>query len=31
VFVLGVIAVLFAVAVIPLLFTAWLLSRFRLF
>ena len=30
-FVLGVIAVLFAVAVIPLLITAWLLSRFRLF
>ena len=30
-FVLGVIAVLVAVAVIPLLFTAWLLSRFRLF
>jgi hypothetical protein len=30
-FVLGVIAVLAAVAVIPLLFTAWLLSRFQLF
>jgi uncharacterized protein DUF4112 len=30
-FVLGIIAVLVAVAVIPLLFTAWLLSRFRLF
>jgi hypothetical protein len=30
-FVLGVIAVLVGVAVIPLLFTAWLLSRFRLF
>jgi Domain of unknown function (DUF4112) len=30
-FVLGVIAVLGAVAVIPLLFTVWLLSRFRLF
>ena len=29
-FVLGVIAVLAAVAVIPLLFTAWLLSRFQL-
>ena len=31
VFVLGVIAVLAAVTVIPLLFMAWLLSRFRLF
>ena len=31
VFVLGVIAVLFAVALIPLLVTVWLLSRFRLF
>ena len=30
-FVLGVIAVLGAIAVIPLLFTVWLLSRFRLF
>jgi len=30
-FVLGVIAVLAAVAVIPLLFTAWLLSRFSVF
>jgi hypothetical protein len=30
-FVLGVIGVLAAVAVIPLLFTAWLLSRFQLF
>ena len=30
VFVLGVIAVLAAVTVIPLLFTAWLLSRFQL-
>jgi hypothetical protein len=31
VFVLGIIAVLFAVALIPFLFTVWLLSRFRLF
>jgi hypothetical protein len=30
-FVVGIISVLIAVAVIPLLFTAWLLSRFRLF
>jgi hypothetical protein len=31
VFVLAVLALLAAVAVVPLLFTAWLLSRFRLF
>ena len=31
VFVLGIIAALFAVALIPFLFTVWLLSRFRLF